>query len=578
MTFKLRTKLVSISVLLLIVPALFIGILGYYTSKNSLDDLGATNLKNNVKMALNVIEVLNQEVKAGHLTLEEAQERAKIYLMGEKQADGTREISMNIDMGEHGYFTVIDEQGLTHLHPRLEGENVLELQDSSGAYFIQDFIRTAQEGGGFVYYDFGLPNAPDQIEPKVTYVELDPHWGWIVTAGTYMIDFNSEANTIFYALLWTLLVALVIGLIVIYFFSRHLSQPILNIVEYVQQIAKGHLDLEILQIKNKDEVGTLADNINHMTTHLREIITRVTDVAQQVATTSEQLSASSEETSKATEQITDSIQQVASGQEHQLNVTKELETVVHNMKGEVVQMTHHIQEVTHSASDTTQIAEDGLEVVERSVQQMQHINNTSAKMEAVSQELNEKAAEIEKVITLITDISEQTNLLALNAAIEAARAGEHGRGFAVVAEEVRKLAEQSTQAANQVSALIKEIQEETSKTTQVMNEGNAVVQEGTNLVNQAGEAFSRIAGSVKGVSDQLKAVNAAIQQITKATDHLLQSAQQTAQITEQSTGHSQNVAASAEEQNASMEEISAAASTLAKMAEDLQQLVSRFKV
>lgn len=171
--------------------------------------------------------------------------------------------------------------------------------------------------------------------------------------------------------------------------------------------------------------------------------------------------------------------------------------------------------------------------------------------------LSEKSKEINQIVELITGVAEQTNLLALNAAIEAARAGEQGRGFAVVAEEVRKLAEQSAGASNQIKNLITAIQAESQRAVESMAEGGKDVEEGSRVVQEVGDLLNRIIASVQGLSSQIQAV---------------------ASATEQMSSGVQSVAASTEEQTATIEEVSASADSLAQLAEDLSRLIGKFKV
>ena len=577
MKLTIRKKLIASSLLLLMVPSLIIGIVSFNSAKNNLDELGATKLRNSVKYSLELIDAMNAEVEKGTLSLEEAKEIVKQKLIGKKNEDGKRLLQTNINLGENGYILMLNDEGVAVGHPSSEGKNVLNLKDSNGKLFIQETIETANNGGGFVYYNYALPSNPQQIEPKITYTEKDPHWGWVVASTTYMKEFNKGANEILNTVIITLVLALTIGIIFISFFAKQIVQPIQSISQHAKQVTNGNLTIDTIQIKNKDELGELANSFNQMVSHLKQMITHVNETSEQVASTSEELSASSEQTNKATEQITESIQQVATGNEKSLQGTKNATEIVTEITTGIEQISTNIQHVSESSIETTNIASTGNEVVKQSIKQMQVVNNTSSEMETVIQSLGKKSNEINEVINLITDIAEQTNLLALNAAIEAARAGEHGKGFAVVAEEVRKLAEQSSQATNKVSNLISDIQSGVENTMEAMNKNQQVVQEGITYVNEAGDSFQKIVNDVNKVSDQIQDISAAIQQINAGTDELVKTMKEAEKIAEDSTGYSQNVAAAAEEQHASIEEVTASATNLAKMAENLHETIHKFK-
>ncbi|BCJ86548.1 hypothetical protein skT53_15330 [Effusibacillus dendaii] len=222
--------------------------------------------------------------------------------------------------------------------------------------------------------------------------------------------------------------------------------------------------------------------------------------------------------------------------------------------------------------------EEGNQAIRTAISQMNSIQNTVSGLAKVITGLGERSQEIGQIVEAITSIASQTNLLALNAAIEAARAGEHGRGFAVVADEVRKLAEQSSISAQQISELIATIQEETNKAVESMERGTKEVSEGITAVNLAGESFEQIGHSITDVSSQMQEVSAASKQMSTNSQQVIKSIDTISEITESTAAGAQNVSAASEEQLATMEEITASANALAQMAEELQKIVMKFKV
>jgi methyl-accepting chemotaxis protein len=202
---------------------------------------------------------------------------------------------------------------------------------------------------------------------------------------------------------------------------------------------------------------------------------------------------------------------------------------------------------------------------------------TNASVEVVTV-LGERSKEIGQIVDTISGIAGQTNLLALNAAIEAARAGETGRGFAVVAEEVRKLAEQSQGAAKQISDLISEIQKDTNTAVVTMNAGSEQVKIGAEVVGATGDSFKQIMQFVMEVSAQVKDISSAIQHMADNSQHIVTIVKKMDDLSIKGADEAQNVSAATEEQSASMQEIAFSSQNLAKMAEQLQQEVKKFKI
>ena len=234
--------------------------------------------------------------------------------------------------------------------------------------------------------------------------------------------------------------------------------------------------------------------------------------------------------------------------------------------------------VSEESHETTKEANEGNEAIQKVIYQMDKIHESVDNTSNVLQQLADRSKEIGSILEVITGISDQTNLLALNASIEAARAGEHGKGFAVVANEVKKLAEQSKESADQISTLIQEIQAETVRAVNVMKKGTNEVAVGISVVQETGDGFKRIQKSVKQVALQIKEMASVTEEISANVEQVNASMEQVDDIAKQSSTSTQSVAASSEEQLASMEEITSSSSSLAKMSEELLQQIRKFNI
>ncbi|MGM9948558.1 MAG: methyl-accepting chemotaxis protein [Lysinibacillus sp.] len=372
----------------------------------------------------------------------------------------------------------------------------------------------------------------------------------------------------------TLLLAVVIG----WFVSVKIAGPLQKVTKATRAMAKGDLTIEQVQVKNKDELGELADSFNGMRLNLRNLVRQVYASAEQVAASSEELMASAEQTTEATNQIAASIQEVASGSKKQEVSTDESSQAMQEMMADVQLVTAATATVANVSSEATKEADEGDVALQRVVIQMDKINESTNDSALVIQQLEERSSAIVEIIEVITGIADQTNLLALNAAIEAARAGEHGKGFAVVADEVRKLAVQSKNSADQIAGLIGEIRTDTKHAVRTMEKGTDEVASGIAVVQEAGAGFKRIQSSISQMSHQIQEISAVAQRMSASAEQVHMSIGQVANVAKQTSQNAGTVAATSEEQLASMEEITTSSAALSKRAEELLTQINQFKV
>lgn len=369
-----------------------------------------------------------------------------------------------------------------------------------------------------------------------------------------------------------------IGFVVAYIISKKMTNPLISIRNYVNQVAAGDLSIKEIQINGKDEIAQLSTGIQKMVLDLNGLINKISENAEQVAATSEELMSSSEETSHTVSQVTESMQEVASGAENQSLHIEEMNKNVSQISNGMQQITHSVIDVTESSENASKIASDGNRIIELTVGKMDVTYQTIKKTSDIVHRLSDYTKEIGDIVTLITQITDQTNLLALNASIEAARAGEHGKGFAVVAGEVRKLADQSKSAANEISSRIDTIKLESANAVESMSIGYNSLTEGLKTFEEAGHAFENITQSVDSVSNKIIAINHSIEDMNKGVHRISESMEELSAISTQSSGNIQNVAAASEEQTATIEEIASSSHNLAKMAEVLRETVQEFKL
>lgn len=374
------------------------------------------------------------------------------------------------------------------------------------------------------------------------------------------------------------LVLLIGSIAIVVFFTNRIVSPIKQITKNAEEIANGNLVVDMKKIHSRDEVATLQVAFEKMTLNLKEIISHVSDSSNQVAASAEELMASADETMKGTELISTTIQQVSDDTEHQKRISDESAVSAEESSVEITHIAAQANSALQLTISTNQMTIEGSNFVSETVTQMNRISEAVEDTDSALVILNNRTAEIVHVLKLITDIAEQTNLLALNAAIEAARAGEAGKGFAVVAGEVRKLSEQTRKSVSDITGIAVEIEGDTKKTIQSINDAKERVKSGIRIAHSTKVIFHDILTAVEQVKDQVSNISLISNKIQTQVTQVTIRAQEMSEATKVTSDNSASVASASEEQLASMEEVTAAAVSLANLAEDLQIKISRFTV
>lgn len=373
--------------------------------------------------------------------------------------------------------------------------------------------------------------------------------------------------------------SVVLALILALLISGRIIKPLRDVNTQLKEIADGDADLtRKLNVRSKDEIGELAFNFNKMTENLGSMIEQVKLSANSLANSSTNLTSDSGVTAGATERISNIMGEVASGTAKQMNDLQTNTITISEISIGIGQIASSVQDISEASHRSASFAIAGDESLLAAGQQMESINRSIQSLSLQVQGFVNRSQEIGSIVGVIKGIASQTNMLALNATIEAARAGEQGRGFAVVADQVRKLAEQSAESANQIAKVASGIQSEADDAMKVMMSSMGEVREGTEIIEQAGRSFGEIRLSIDSLAEQVQEVSGAVEEITAATEEIVESLRSVTTIAENTAASTQHVSAASQEQMASVEQIASSASELNLMAHGLQGLVARFNI
>jgi len=466
-----------------------------------------------------------------------------------------------VKIGHEGYPFIQDQNRKMVVHPTLE----------VGALLEEDFINKVYESEeGHFNYVF------NDVEKEMVFT-TNELTGWKIGGTLNSSEVEESARPILIMTTIVIVISSIVGALLAFPIINPIIRSLRKLVYLAEKISEGDLT-ERVDIRSNDELGELGQSFNKMSENLRSILANVNQTSTLLTESAETLHGVATQTNEATQQVNEAIQEVASGSEIQVQSSHESARAMEEMALGIQRIAESSSDVSEASTEATELAEEGSKNLHKVIEQMTVIHTSVGQTHQIVTHLGKRSNEIGQILEVITGISEQTNLLALNAAIEAARAGENGRGFAVVADEVRKLAEESRKSAEQISVMIREIQDETQKAVIAMEQGRKEADSGAMLAMITEENFENILKSIQRVAFQIQEVSSASQEMSAGAEEVSASFEQMATIAQDSSSKTKEVANASEQQTAAVEEIISSAGKLAEFAADLKEEIRKFKI
>ncbi|CRZ34461.1 methyl-accepting chemotaxis sensory transducer with Cache sensor [Herbinix hemicellulosilytica] len=595
---SIRKKIYVLISVTVVTSLLGISVVNYIISKRELNRSNLIILKNAVEATMveinrNYRYTLDEsnwmtEEEAKMLSLSSIGDLTKTSIDGVSGAtteanDATSAATANsiyaqhsIDLGESGYLFVIDSEGNVIYHPFLS-DNIYDLKSHDGRYIIHEIIKQAKSGGGTTHY--ALDEDVSLItDSKLVYSMYFPYWDWIVSAVIYDKELARGSNIIMTYNLIGIVIVLAAALLLSLKITGRIIDPIKTISQKLSEVSEGDLTVDKIHIKTEDEMKLLGDSVNSLVDSLNRIVKMIVTSGERLNKYAAKLKESYGYVSKSTSEVTGAISQMAMQTDEQSRETAE-------GVDKVILLGENIKETAEASNKIGSVVEKNIKLKELGLKSVRELkdaalenNENTAVIERLVSKMKEYSVDIGKISDIISNIAKQTNLLALNASIEASRAGENGLGFAVVAEEIRKLANETSHAVNDIHEKIGQVQEQTAAVVNFISKNRSGVDRINRSVEKTEEIIGLISDGLQALIEEIKVIVDHNRIINQKKDEILEMLGHISERAQENSANIQEISAAAEEQSATIIDISESISQLYEMVNDLNNLVKEFKV
>ncbi|MDC7797010.1 methyl-accepting chemotaxis protein [Bacillus sp. FSL R5-0820] len=569
-------QLMSAIIVITILTGGLVGTTGYFLAKNVLIDAGKADLKHIVNGAMATLEQLNDRVENKELTLEQAQEQARIYLSGPKNDNGKGYQFQKSDFiyKNKGYLVAYGADYSSQVHP-VNDIGVIPDNTTNRQKMVAGATAKGEDAHYITYMD--KDDATGEEKQKLAYMNQFTPWNWSIGIAVFQDEFYKELEQMkLYIILITAGVAL-LSMGVFYLAARGKVRLLKQVTAASKEIAAGNLERTSLK-ETSDEIGQLAKGFNHMSGELRTLVSGLQETSSQLVESATDLSAISEETSASSEEIGRAIGDISTGTLHQASDLEVANQQMTQFNQSIENVKEQSDQIKRISDQSNQSSEQGQQIVQQLKQSNEQSIQASQGIRSGIEQLSTKVQDISQITDTIESISNETNLLALNASIEAARAGEHGKGFSVVASEVRNLAEQTKQSAVQIQQMIQGIKEETTATAGMMSKTMDRFAELDEAVHATEQEFNSISTSISQTIVETNAMAKELNTLLEQNDLITKAMHGAAHISQENAAAIEEITASTDEQVTAISNVAKAAERLNELSMRLNQDIARYRL
>jgi methyl-accepting chemotaxis protein len=589
---SLKTTLVLVCVLLAAVICVVIGLIGIKTVKSisnsaytryteAMDSGYRTEIKSQVQSVLAILQAEYDKAQAGEMTEDEAKAEAAEIVRAMRYRDD-----------DSGYFWIDDADYTLVMHPILaeqEGNNRYELEDQNGVMIIQEIMKVCQSADGGGYNEFYFTKADGvTVAPKVAYSGYFEPWGWAVSTGNYVDDMEAEMEEVNTGITQTFrtsclvlagscVVLLVITAIVSLFVGEAIVVPLRKVQNFATNIAGGNLT-ETVDVKQKNELGVVAENLNVAQENISTLVKAIAQVTHSIESVVTEFEGSFKKMEGSITEVDDAIEGIAKNVTRQANSTRDAAEEVNGIANGIDSTSREVADLTENSDAMRRLSQECSDKLDELVKANVRTKEDVANMYEQAEATNVAAENIRKAAGLIETIAQQTNLLALNASIEAARAGESGKGFAVVATEIGGLANQSTEAVDEISKIIDNLLSNSAKSLQVMNQVNGTVEQQVKVLNDAQSIFEQLYTDLNRCMESIATIGTMTEQIENQRQGITSVLDTLNALAQDNAASSEETSAMTEELEQTLSNSKQTVANLKKEIDELQADVNRFTV